>query len=85
MCPVPTLIALGAFIAVVAVTRMVSAGSIVAAVVLSVAVFLIATDPLTGSENNVALRGIVIGVAGIVVFRHRANIQRILAGNENKI
>ncbi len=85
LCPVPTLIALAAFIIVVAATSMVSAGSITAAIVLTIAIWLLATDPLTGTENTLLLRAIATAVALIVIIRHRTNIQRILAGNENKL
>lgn len=85
LCPVPTLIALAAFLVVVASTRMVSAGSISAAVVLTVAVWVIELDPLTGSANNLVIRSIATLVAAIVVVRHRTNIQRIVAGTENRI
>lgn len=77
LAPVPTLIALASFAGVVAVTRMVSAGSITAAVVMAIAVFALAQD--------VVLQFVTLAVALLVVFRHRTNIQRILAGTENKI
>lgn len=77
LAPVPTLIAAAVFAVVVALTRMVSAASLAAAVVLAAAVFLLPFDPV--------LRGITVVVALLVFVRHRANIQRILRGTENRV
>ncbi len=77
LAPIPTLIAAGAFFLVAVPTRMVSAGSITAAITLAIAVFLFPVSP--------AVRGITVAVAAIVLVRHRSNIQRILAGTENRI
>lgn len=77
LAPVPTLIATGAFALVVALTRMVSAGSITAAVALTAAVYLMPYDTV--------LRVLVTAIALLVIVRHRTNIQRILNGTENRI
>ena len=77
LAPIATLIALASFILVVAATRMASAGSVVAALVMAVSVYLLPHDTV--------LRGVTIGVALLVVVRHRSNIQRILSGTENKL
>lgn len=85
LCPVPAGIALGAFAIVVAATRMVSAGSIVAALVLAGSVFAFSTDPLTGAVYGTVLRMLVVLVALVIIVRHRTNIQRILKGEESKL
>ena len=77
LSPLPMLIALAVFIAVVAVTHMVSAGSISAAVALVAAINLL---PSPGY-----LRIIAAALAILVVWRHRTNIQRILHGNESRL
>ncbi len=77
LCPLPVLIALVVFICVVATTRMVSAGSIAAALTLVVAVLLF--------PNPIEIRIIVILVAALVIWKHRTNIQRICKGQENRI
>jgi glycerol-3-phosphate acyltransferase PlsY len=74
--PVPTLIALAVFIVVVAVTRMVSAGSICAASALAAAMF--ATDA------SWAGRTIAVMVAVLIIWRHRSNISRIASGTESR-
>ena len=77
LSPVPMLIVVAAFGAVVLVTRMVSAGSIAAAIALLISVNLMSDDGV--------LRILATVVAAIIILRHRSNIRRILAGTENKI
>ena len=62
---------------VVLLTRMVSLGSLLAAVVLPVAVFA------TG-EPRLEL-WLSIGLAGFVIYAHRGNIRRLLRGEETRI
>ena len=77
LAPIPTLIAAIIFGVVVWSTRMVSAGSIAAAVSLAVLIhFFDATLPV---------RIITTLVAVLIIFRHRTNLQRIVRGVENKI
>lgn len=76
LAPVPTSIALIVFIIVFLITRMVSAGSIIAAATLFIAVLFI---------SDWALLKVFTGLlAAFVIFKHRANIGRILRGEENK-
>ena len=77
LAPLPMAIAIGVFAVVVGVTRMVSAGSVLAAVALGVAVWVFPHDPV--------LRGIATAVAVLVVVRHRDNIKRIIAGTESRL
>ena len=66
-------------ILIIAVSKMVSLGSISAAVLFPVLTIFI--------EENVGLAGIVGSflIAALVVFNHRANIRRLKQGKENKI
>jgi glycerol-3-phosphate acyltransferase PlsY len=77
LAPVPTGIAIATFAVTLAISRMVSLGSILAAVALAVALWVI--------PNSLPVQIIGTIVAGIVVVRHRDNIKRILAGNESKL
>jgi glycerol-3-phosphate acyltransferase PlsY len=77
LAPLPMLAALTVFVAVVAATRIVSAGSILAAAALAIAVFVFPTD-------NV-VRVIACAIALLVIVRHRDNIRRILNGTENRL
>jgi glycerol-3-phosphate acyltransferase PlsY len=76
LAPVPTLMAALVFGVVVAFTRMVSAGSIAAAAVLSVAVFFF--------PASVPVRVVTVAVAALVILKHRANIRRMMKGEENR-
>ena len=76
LTPVPLMAVLVVFAIVVAVTRYISLGSVMAAGFFPVSVFLIDHPP-----TAVLLAATVAGV--FIVWRHRANLQRIQAGNEN--
>lgn len=88
LAPIPILIAAAVFAAVVATTRMVSAGSISAALALSVTVFALphawATAPTHLFPDPWTLRIVVLILSALVIIKHRANIQRILQGKENR-
>ncbi len=77
LCPYPMAVAFVVFLAVIAATRMVSAGSICAAFTLAVAVFFF--------PYSLALRILVVLVAVLVIYKHRSNVQRIVRGQENKL
>jgi glycerol-3-phosphate acyltransferase PlsY len=77
LLPIPTLIAAVVFGVVLAATRMVSAGSISAAVALCIAAFFV--------TESWVMRGIVALMAALVILKHRDNIKRILRGEENRI
>ena len=77
LAPLPTLVGVVVFGVVLAFTRMVSAGSILAATAMAISVFLLPT-PLP-------IQVLTVVVALLVIYKHRSNIQRILAGNESKI
>jgi glycerol-3-phosphate acyltransferase PlsY len=76
LTPVPLLAVLVVFFVTVALTRYISLGSVVAAGFFPAAVWLIDHPP-----------SIVVAAAAIaglfIVYRHRSNLERIRAGNEN--
>jgi len=74
---VPVLASAGVFLVVVSLTRYVSLGSVLAALVYP-AVFL-----AVGGRRAVAL--VAAGLAVLIVLRHRANIARLLEGTERKL
>jgi len=77
LCPIPTLIAAVVFALVVALTRMVSAGSISASISLCAALYL--------TDASWPLRTIATIIAVLIIWKHRTNISRILRGTENRI
>ena len=66
-----------------ALTRMVSMGSVGAAVLFPVLVLFINTNYTISDGSSYFVYSIILAL--IVVFNHRSNIQRILDGTENKI
>lgn len=76
---VMTLICLGAFVIVVAVTRYVSLGTICAAILFVAISFL----PVFGNTLYFSLFAAVMAV--VIVFKHRENVRRLISGTENKL
>ena len=81
-------LALGAamvvFVAAVGLTRYVSLGSMLAAVTFPIALWWLAPADL----DRDARAALVVSsslIALLVLVRHRANLQRLLAGTENKL
>lgn len=75
------LICLVFWLIIVIFTKMISLGSIMAAILFPVLTIFITQNYLV--EGNYILFGII--VAAFVVFNHRSNVKRILEGNENKL
>ena len=74
--PLPLLGALSAFLAVVLVWRYVSAGSVIAAILLPILSAVFAKPlPLTLSA---------VAIAILVVVKHQSNLQRLIQGRESK-
>jgi len=66
------------FILAVAITRYVSVGSIAAGMALPVAVWIM-------TPHNIFL-GIVTTALGLLaIYKHKGNIQRLMAGTENRL
>lgn len=84
LAPLATLGSLAVFIAVVAWTRYVSLGSILAAISCPL---LVGGIGLAAGETGDAWRWSLIGVvviASLIVVKHRENIARLRAGTESK-
>ncbi len=76
LTPLPMLAVLLVFVAIVAATRYISAGSIIAAASFPFGVWMILHPPAP-----VLLASVIAGA--FIVYRHRANIGRLHAGTEN--
>jgi glycerol-3-phosphate acyltransferase PlsY len=70
------LIVWGGFLLLTALTRYVSLGSIYAAAAFPVVTWFIFPDAV--------ITALAAGIGGLVVYMHRANIRRLLRGEENK-
>lgn len=68
-------------LALMAITRMVSLGSIAAAVLFPILTIFIHENYLI--NGNYLIFGIIM--AAFIIFNHRTNIKRILNGTENKL
>ena len=71
-------------IALMAITRMVSLGSISAAILFAILVLFFRDKSYIVEYNpSFILFGILL--AGLVIFNHRSNLKRIIAGTENRL
>ncbi len=77
LMPVPALVAIAVFLTVTLATRYVSLGSILGSLTLVASAFIFcAPRPLAWTS---------VAVAAFVVWKHQANIQRLLHGTENRM
>jgi glycerol-3-phosphate acyltransferase PlsY len=74
LAPVPLLVAFVVWLAVLKGMRMVSAASILAAVAMGILVWIVPT--------KMEVRALGMVIVAFVIFAHRSNIGRILAGTE---
>lgn len=77
LAPAAVGIAIGLWVVALAATRYVSIASILAAVALPVAVWF--------TQENLALRLIAIILGSLAIYKHKANIQRLRSGTENRL
>ena len=84
LAPIAVLCAGVVFVAIVALTRYVSLGSITAAVLIPVFVWLQAVFVLPVFDLRPLLTAAVVGAA-LIVFAHRGNIQRLMSRTESRI
>jgi glycerol-3-phosphate acyltransferase PlsY len=78
LAPFPLLIALAVFILALLLTRYVSAASISAAVALPAAVWIL-------PPHNLLLGIVTTALGAMAIYKHKSNIQRLMAGTENRI
>lgn len=70
-------------LAIMAITRMVSLGSISASVLFAVLTLFIRDSYIVEFEFSYIIFGILL--AAFVIFNHRSNLKRIISGEENKL
>jgi glycerol-3-phosphate acyltransferase PlsY len=79
LAPLAVLVSLALFVVAVAITRYVSLGSILSAVVLPIAVWWL--NPFVRTTATMAL---IVASCLLIIIRHKDNIRRLLAGTENR-
>jgi acyl phosphate:glycerol-3-phosphate acyltransferase len=77
VAPLPLAIAIGAWVVMIAIGRIVSLASVIAAVVLPIATWLLRPRPWA---DPLAWLSVVTAV--LIVTRHRSNLRRLAAGTE---
>ena len=77
LAPMALMIALGAWILVFALSRYVSLASVLAAAVLPWAV------RLSGQSRTMLALAVIL--SALAIYKHKANIQRLLAGTESRL
>jgi glycerol-3-phosphate acyltransferase PlsY len=77
LAPLATLASLAVFVAAVWLTRFVSLGSIAATLTLPGVAWL------TGAPIEVSMAA--AGAGSLILFRHRSNVRRLVAGSERRI
>ena len=77
LTPIATAIAMTLFLLIVWTTRYVSLGSVAATLALPPVAWL------TGAPGAVV--GAAAGTAGLILFRHRANLRRLRSGTERRL
>jgi glycerol-3-phosphate acyltransferase PlsY len=83
LLPGPALAALFIWFAVVLASRYVSLASLVAAVALCGVRLVVTPQPWSANQRILTL--FCLMAAGLIFLRHRANINRLLHGNENRL
>jgi glycerol-3-phosphate acyltransferase PlsY len=78
LAPWAVLVALVVFIAAVLITKYVSVGSIVAAIALPATVWIM-------PPHNLFLNLVTTALGALAIYKHKSNIQRLMAGTENRL
>jgi glycerol-3-phosphate acyltransferase PlsY len=77
LAPLSVLYSVLAFIVGFGLTRITSVGSIMAAITLPTAVYF--------TKDDWTLRIVTIALGALALLKHRTNIQRLIAGTENRV
>ena len=82
---VPALIGLGCWLLIVGLTRISSLGSLVGAIQFPLSYYLLTGRAPGAMGERWPMLAFASLVAALVVFRHRANIGRLLSGTESRL
>lgn len=79
LCPLEAGILFSVFFIIVLITRYISLGSIIAAFLFPIVIFIF------NGISNIYLLTFSVLIAILVIYKHKTNIKRLFDGNENKI
>lgn len=82
LTPVPMLITLAMFFIVVGISKYVSLGSVLASILLPLLILIMPVNEKLGDEVVVFIISALLGA--YIIYKHRANIERLKNGTENK-
>jgi len=82
LAPIPMVITLLMFLIVVGITKYVSLGSVLASVILPLLILFIPVNENLGNKVVVFIISALLG--SYIIYKHKANIQRLKNGTENK-
>ncbi|TFG81871.1 MAG: hypothetical protein E4G74_03520, partial [Erysipelotrichales bacterium] len=68
---------LGLFFTILKITKFVSLSSMISVSVAAILMFIV--------QDRMVVSGFAAAIAILVIYRHRANIKRLLAGKESKV
>jgi glycerol-3-phosphate acyltransferase PlsY len=85
VAPVEVAVSLGVFTIVLLISQYVSLGSLSAAVAFPLTMFFRENIFMVDIEGYHTLIFFSIGISLLIIYTHRANIQRLLKGTENRI
>jgi glycerol-3-phosphate acyltransferase PlsY len=83
LVPAVGLACFGVFLSVLSLSRIVSLASVIAA--LSLPLLMLGSFAQTGSGLRPAYLSLALLTAALVIWRHRTNLQRLLAGTEPRL
>jgi glycerol-3-phosphate acyltransferase PlsY len=78
LAPWALLVALVVFVLAILLTKYVSVGSILGAIALAATVWIM-------SPNNLLLGIVTTALGALAIYKHKSNIQRLMAGTENRL
>lgn len=82
LTPVPMLITLAMFFIVVGISKYVSLGSVLASILLPLLILIMPVNEKLGDKVVVFIISALLGA--YIIYKHRANIERLKNGTENK-
>lgn len=85
VAPIEVAVSFGVFLIVLLVSQYMSLGSLSAAVTFPLTMFFRENVFMVGIEDYNTLIFFSIGISLLVIYTHRANIKRLLAGTESRI